>query len=132
MSEENGYADKSQILAANKRRFADVDVAGVQRLRIRSLTEKERSKYEADFLDTEGKATNLVTGKARLIILCVCDASGRRLFSDADIAAILEMDAVVTNSITDACRSHCGFTDADVEDLAKNLKPTRADDSPSD
>jgi len=131
MSETNGYADKSQILAANKRRYADVSIPGVGTVRVRSLTERERSEYEAGFLDSDGKATNLVDGKVRLIVLCVCNAEGQRLFSDADKEVLGGVDAVVTNALADICREHCGFTDADIEVLAKNSEATPADASPS-
>ena len=125
------YADKASILAMNKRRFADVEIPGLGTLRIRSLTERERSEYEAGFLDSDGRATNLVDGKVRLIMLCVCNASGQRLFSDADKPALEAMDSIITNRLVDECRTHCGFTDEDMDVLVKNSDTTGGDDSPT-
>lgn len=128
---KNGYADKASILAANKRRYVDVPIPGIGTVRIRSLTERERSEYEAGFLDGDGKATNLVDSKVRLIVLCICNADGERLFSREDKPGISSMDAIVTNRLADVCREHCGFTDEDIEVLAKNLEPTADADSPT-
>jgi len=122
MSEQNGYAGKAVLLGANKRRFVDIDVPDVGRFRIRSLSELERSKYEAGFLDAKGtpKTARLIEGKIRLIILCVCDVEGLQLMSNADAVALGGVDSVITNVMFEACQDHCGFTNADLEELAGN------------
>ena len=122
MSEANGYADKAALLGANKRRFADVVIADVGTFRIRSLTERERSEYEAGFLDRSGKArtSKLVEAKVRLIVLCLCNAEGLQLLSDGDAAGLGGIDSTVSNKLFDECQTHCGFSEADVEDLVKN------------
>ena len=122
MSEQNGYATKAALLAANKRRFTDVDVPGVGKMRLRSLTERERSGYESGMLGKDGR-TNLkkiAEAKVALIVLCLCDAEDRQLLSSADAAALGELDSSVTNVLFDACTKHCGISETDVEELAKN------------
>ena len=122
MSESNGYADKASILGANKRRFRDVDVPLIGKVRIRSLTERERSEYEAGFLDGSGNVSSLVDSKVRLIVLCVCNAEGHRLFTDEEATVLSDVDAVVTNTLADECRRLSGFSDEDVGKLEKNLE----------
>lgn len=119
---ENGLADKAAILGANKRRYREVDVPLIGKVRIRSLTERERSEYEAGFLDKSGNVSNIVDGKVRLIVLCACNAEGHRIFSDADANSLADVDAVVTNALADECRSLSGFSEDDIRNLEKNLE----------
>jgi len=118
----SNYATRDQILSAPKRRFAEVDIPDWGKFRVRSLTELERSKFEASIRDKQGKVSNakLLDLKCRLIVLCVVDENGDTLLTNADIDALREQDSCRTNQLVDAIQKHCGFSDNDLEELEKN------------
>lgn len=128
MSEGNGFASRDQILQPLKRRFAVVDVPEWGRFRIRSLTELERSRFEASIRDKKGQvsANKLIDLKCRLIVLCVVDGEGNPLLTNSDIDVLRNQDAKATNALVDAIQTHCGITEADMEDLEKNSDVTPA------
>lgn len=67
---------------------------------LRELTADERDAYEASRLlwttDKRGKRTwedNPIGSRARLVACCVCDAAGKRLFSDEQASALGQKSA---------------------------------------
>ncbi len=126
MSEGNGYATRDAFLGPAKRRFTEAEVEGLGKVRIRSLTELERSKFEASMRAKNGEVSNLklVDMKARLIVLCVVDGDGNPLLTHRDIDQILQQDSEVTNEVVDQIQEHCGFTKSDIEELEKNCAAT--------
>ncbi len=126
MSEGNGFATRDAFLGPAKRRFTEAEIENLGKVRIRSLTELERSKFEASMRAKDGQVSNvkLVDMKARLIVLCVVDGDGNPLLTHRDIDQILQQDSKVTNELVDRIQEHCGFTKADIEDLEKNCAPT--------
>lgn len=134
MSEQNGLATRDSVLAASRRRFTEVVVPGGSRVRIRSITEGERSDWESAMLDPRGrpKRAAMRRWKVGLIVLCVVDADGNPLFSAGDIDGLMQVDSAITNRLFDACQEHCGVSDDDVEALEKNSAATSDAASPSD
>ena len=128
MSESNGYIDKNLLLAANKRRYATIDVPGLGVVRIRNLTERERSAYECGFLREDG-STDLSDAKIRLIIATVCNKDGLLIFTDNDREALEKIDGIITNAIAEASKKLSGITDDSFEALVKNLEGTAGGDS---
>lgn len=116
-------ATRDALLATRKRRYATVPlpVCGLI-VRIQSLTELERSEYEAAYLDNEGRRIRgrIIDAKARLIMACAVDDDGHALFLPGDERDILAMDSADTGALWDACWNHVGFAKADAEALAKN------------
>tara|TARA_Y100001973_G_C5209218_1_gene344266 strand:+ start:9701 stop:10087 length:387 start_codon:yes stop_codon:yes gene_type:complete len=100
-------------------------------VRLRSVTERERARFEADTLDKSGKVTRkgLVTMKPRLIILCAVNDDGDPLLSNNDIDDLLEMDSATINQLADVCQQLVGITENDIEDLEKNYERAPGDDS---
>lgn len=131
MSEGNGLVTRDQILQPLKRRFTEVTVPEWGTFRIRSLTELERSKFEASIRDKKGQVSNakLVDLKCRLIVLCVVDGEGNPLLAHSDIDVLRNQDAKATNALVDAIQAHCGITDNDMEELEKNSGATPAGSS---
>ena len=132
MSESNGsVANRESIFsgAAVNRRYAVVSVPILGRVRIQSLTELERSTYEASRLDDSGQwdRKSGSAAKVKLIILCCVDDEGNCLFIDSDAAKLQQLDSLVTDRIFDRCLAHCGFGDEDIEGIAKNCEETHAE-----
>lgn len=131
MSESNGLATRESLLANTARRFEIFELPDGSKVRVRSLTELERQKYELASLSKKGELlqSRLLTMKCRLIVLCIVDADGNPVFTDADVSALQEQDSQLTNALADVCQHHAGISDADIEGLEKNSVSTIADDS---
>lgn len=124
---------RSELLAPAKRKFRDVETP-LGTVRMRSVTERERSQFESDTLDKSGKLSkrSLLTVKPRLIVMCAVDDSGELLFTSADIERLLEMDSITANLLSDEAQKLCGITETDIEELEKNSVAHPEEDSPSD
>ena len=59
--------------------------------------------------------------RAQIMVMCVCDKDGKRLFTNADITKLNEKSAKAGSLIFDTCLEMNGFSDEDVEELAGNL-----------
>jgi hypothetical protein len=122
--EGNGLATRDELLSApaGKRRFAKValPVSGL-RVRIRSLTELELSRYQSAMLAPGGgiKRSKLDDASRRLIVLCVVDGEGNPLFQDSDLQALADWDSADSGHLYDECAKHCGINRQDIEDLVK-------------
>lgn len=124
--------DRAAFLAnGNDRRFKVESIPGLGRVRIRSLKESERSKYEADLLDDDGDldCDELRTAKRRLIVLTVVDGNGETLLSDRDVDALGEKDGAIFNALYKECAAFSGITESDLAALVGNSNGTRDDGS---
>jgi hypothetical protein len=135
VSETNGQiANRESFFsgAACQRRYTTVNVPILGAVRIQSLTELERSTYEASRLDDSGQwdRESGAAAKVKLIVLCCVDSEGNRLFIESDEPKLQQIDSLVSDRLFDRCMSHCGFTDEDIEAIAKNFEETPAECSP--
>lgn len=117
-------ATRESFLRPFSPRYTTVDlpVCGLT-VRIRSLTELERTQYENSRYSRDGKLIpgRLEDAKARLICLCAVDDSGAQLLKAGDEQAVLQMDSADTAALYDACWDHVGFAiKKSVENDAKN------------
>lgn len=117
------FADRSALLQEAPRRFTEfkLPVRGLM-IRLRSLTELEKSRYERAIFDMKGNRirARLDDSKARLIALCAVDAQGRTLFTEADVPAISAWDSAESSALFDFLWEFLGFEKQPAEDLAKN------------
>lgn len=124
MSEGNGYATREAFLGGFKRRFKTVDVPLLGKVKIGSQSEKERQAFEAWIRDKKGqiREDRRKISRIKYIVDCVYTVDEVRMFSDADIPALLEVDLdyVVTDRLFDEIINWIGLTGADLEELAKN------------
>ncbi len=116
---------KQQILSADdcKKERIDVPEWGGE-VYIRVMTGAERDMFEAglygsDNYNGSGKM-NFKNVRAKLATLTLCDESGNRLFTDADMVTLGTKSAAALDRVFSAAQKLNGFTDQDVEDLAKN------------
>ena len=91
-------------------------------LYVRSLTGAERDAFEATWFAGEGRGrtVNMANLRARLVVLCAVDEDGIRLFADDDAEALGAKSAQALDRLFDAAQKLNGFSEADVEELAKN------------
>lgn len=119
----NGFVTREQLIAKAKRRYQDFVVPDFGTVRIRSLTERERSNYEAEMLDSKGntRKSRLLQARRRLIALTVVDPSGELLLNETgDVKALEEQDGSITDAIFEQAMIHCGIKENDIEVLVKN------------
>lgn len=92
-------------------------------VRVRGLTGKERDRYEESVTVGKGrnKDVNYRNARAKLVVLCVVDESGNRIFTDADVTALGNKGALALERIFDVGRRLSGLTDTDVEELTEDF-----------
>lgn len=102
-------------------------------VKVRGLSARERDDYEGSLIDArkKGATVNLANMRAKLVALSVVDDAGQRLFSDADIAKLGEKSAASLDRIYGVAQRLSGMSDADQEELAKNLESIPAEGSTS-
>lgn len=122
-------ATREQLLGATKRRYRLVNVPDLGEFRIQSLTERERSNYEASLLDRKGGVVKdrMLSSRRRLIALTLVDDVGNRLLGEADVDKLEDLDSGVTVLLWEAARDHCGFTDQDIEEAVGNSERIHVD-----
>ena len=114
-------ATRDELLSTCKRRYRLAEIAGLpQPVRIQSLSEGERATIE-----TKLSGSDLSKLRAALVVRCVVDEDGDRLFADEDVDQVLEMDSTIVSEISDAIQDHCAT--AEIEELAKNSNGTPGD-----
>ena|GEM_PF-1018872 len=132
----NGFANADQLLKAAKggRRYRAVDlpVCGAK-VRLQSLTEGELSAYHRKTVSKRGgiQEARLEDATRRLLVLCLVDGAGNRLFSDGDTDKLRDFDAADTQHLYDECASHVGINRDDIEALVKNSEATNGDAAPT-
>jgi len=70
--------------------------------------------------------------RLKLLVRCIRDEAGERIFGDDEIAALGAKNAAVIERLHDVARRLSGITDKDVDELAKNLEGAPSDGSASD
>lgn len=115
---------------AAKKRFArepadlPEDWDGREQIFVRKLSAAERDGYEASNSKfTSGprggltREANLVGVRARLIVRCLCDGEGKRIYSDADAA---QLGDDLPGDVADALYEQCAALNGIGEDAKKN------------
>ena len=123
---------REQLLGSFQRRYRTVETLAGQ-VRIRNLTEAEKSDFEAGSLKEDGKLNlNHVRAQRRKLIAAVLvDEAGEPLLQAKDVDRLKDLDAAVTAAIFAAATEHCGFTGDEIEELRKNFDAAGGDDSPT-
>jgi hypothetical protein len=113
---------REQFLGSFTRRFRSVKTEAGE-VRIRNLTEAEKSDYEAGSLKDDGKLNlaHIRNQRRKLIALVLVDDKGEPLLKPEDAARLRDLDAAVTSAIFTAATEHCGFTGEEVAELEKNF-----------
>lgn len=131
------FLTRDELTRPLQRRFREFDVkynGSVKRVRIRSLSERERSKFELASLNNKGewKQDAAIAMKSALISLCVVGEDNEPLLREGDVKALSEQDGMLTGAIYDECVEHCGLRDTSAELLAKNFGAGGEEATPDD
>ena len=130
------YLNRAEILAQDDLKYEDVEVPewGGAMVRVRSLNASERDRFEASTVQRNGKkvTTNLENIRARLVLLCLVDEKGERLFDEGDTYPLGGKSAAALDRIFTVAQRLNGLRDEDVDELAKNSNGDPADASLTD
>jgi hypothetical protein len=119
------FATRDEILGFDDKNYEAVEVPewgkGVV-VRVRSLTGSERDSWEASMLQDNGKGrrtTTWIDARAKLIVRCMVDGDGNRLFTDADTKAVGQKSSAALQRIFEVAQRLSRLTDEDVEEVTK-------------
>ena len=105
---------------------------------VRVMCSTDRDSFEAEnyVTDLNGAKPRVTYStrniRARLVVRCLCDAEGKRLFLDQEAALLGQLDGLSLDAIYEACRELNHLTTKSEEDLAKNLEAGQNSSSGSD
>lgn len=125
------YLSASDLLKPLETEYRDVQIPELNgKVRIRSMTAREKSQFERSFQSAKGKP--LESRKAeireRMIVAACVDESGNPLFTAENVEQLGRQNVRVIDRIVAEIHDLWGSTDEDVEDLAKNSDETETSD----
>ena len=128
------YLSKDAILSAQdiKREEVQVPEWGGAVL-VQGLTGTERDAFEGSMIEGKGKnaAVNLRNLRAKLVARSIVDEEGKRIFADADIAALSAKSAAALDRVFTVAQRLSGISQEDVEELTKNSETAQSEGSGS-
>lgn len=112
---------------------------------VKALTGKESDAYQAScyqerpVLDARGRPVkgrtemvrSLANVRAKLVVRCIVDEQGNRVFSDADANALGEKSTAALDRVFEVAARLSRLSEDDIEDLAGKYGAGQAGDSPS-
>jgi hypothetical protein len=102
--EEMTLLAREDLLKFKARRYVEVAADWIEpgkRVRIQSITERERAELEKAVTDGDGSV------RARVIVATVVDSAGNRIFTDDHVDMIDSLDSQITGALFDAISDHC-------------------------
>ena len=130
MSETNGYANPAELFTPQKRNYADIDIDGLGKFRLRDLNAEEAAGYAADRFTKQGelRRAGLITANARIIVLCCVDNEGNLLFNRDDVPRLQELPAGrVAVTVSAVVRfSHTRFAPVWATNASRSPSPSRS------
>ena len=89
---------------------------------VRTLTGRERDRYEQSLFEIKGKQIqqNYENARAKLCALCMIDEEGKRLFSDAQVVELGNKSSAAIDRIYAVASRMNGFSKEDIDELVKN------------
>lgn len=116
---------RDSILALQDLQTQRVDVPEWgQSLTVRTLTAAELDDYEASIIvggDGDSRAKpSLANVRAKLVVRCVVDDGGNRVFADGDAAELGKKSSKAIDRLYAVAAKLNGRTPGDVKELAKN------------
>ena len=84
---------------------------------VRAMSGAERDAFEVAITPPLGKAENV---RARLVVICACDAAGAPLFAPGDVATVGALDARALDRVAQLARKVNALGGEEFEAAAKN------------
>ena len=132
--DNNGFAGRAAFANAADPEYTSVEIAGIGNVRLKTINSHQDGLRESSLLTEDGTIDidQLPFAKARLIVQCVVDDSGARLFADSDDEEVASWRSSIVNPLHEACKKHCGIDSDGLKESAKNSEATIDGGSQSD
>ena len=128
------FLSRDAILQANDLKSEEVDVPEWGgKVKVRSMTGEERDAFEESTIQGKGKNrdVNMRNFRAKLVVRCVVDELGERIFGETDIQALAKKNSGAISRVFDVASRLSGLSKEDVDELTKNSEADQSDDSTS-
>lgn len=86
---------------------------------VRTMSGFERDEFEASVIGKNG-SVNHKNIRAKLLVRCICDESGKLLFSEHDITTLGQKSSKAIDRLFSIAQALNGIGDKEVEELLKN------------
>lgn len=125
---------REALTRSAERRYAYHTLKNGLVARLQSITEEEKSAYEAIAYDADGKfqTARMKLRRRKLLQLCLVDDNGHQLYTPQDVPKMV-MDGGIASELFDLCIDHCGLGEDSSGAEKKNGSAATGDsDSSSD
>lgn len=139
-----GFLNREQILTADDLKKEVVEVPewpGADgkpgQVCVRAAMACERDEYEQNIVQTkviDGKTEtveNFINARSRMVVKCVIDEQGHRIFKDADAPLLGKKNAAAVQRLFRQVQKLSGMTREAVKELEGNSSAGQSDASPS-
>lgn len=111
---------REEFLKKKSRRFSVVALPSGGEVRLQSLNDMEQSKYETSFNFAKNGKSDFHAAKRRLLIRCMVDAEGRRIFADHEEDELIDMDGRDMAILYREAKKLTGLDSDDADTAIKN------------
>lgn len=98
---------------------------------VQGMTGTERDSFEALAVAARQNKKMVTNASAELVVRCVVDEEGSRIFTTKDVAALGKKSGLALGRVVDVALELSGLSD-DNGDLTENFSEGQSDDSTSD
>ena len=131
------YLTKDLLLTPIERRYHEFDApynGSMKRVRIRSMTEREKSQWDLSGLDSKGKIRPeaSVLMRCSLVALTVVGENNEPLLTVKDAEQLANQDSALTGAIYDEAVEFCGIREAQKRRTEKNSEPGETTETSGD
>lgn len=102
-------------------------------VKVQGMTGTERDDFEGALLKGKGKnvTVNMQNIRAKLVAHSIVNGNGDKMFNDGDVRALGSKSAAALDRVFEVASELSGISQADVEELAKNLGSDQSENSGS-
>jgi len=96
---------------------------------VKGMTVRERNIFERQFQSLKGERLQkrMSEIRQRMLVACVCDEKGEPMLTKHDIDEIGKQRADIVERLVTVAQRVCGWSDQDVDEMAKNSDETSED-----
>jgi hypothetical protein len=101
---------------------------------VKVMAGTDRDKYEASLMKQQGKKFNadLNNARSKLLVMCLCDEKGARLYKDTETGRLGKKSSVVLDRLYEVAQEINGITEENIKDIEGNSGSDQSGYSGSD
>lgn len=98
---------------------------------VSEMTAEARDEWEQKIIRKDD-GSHLKNFRAKLVVACLVDEKGNRIFGDGDVEEVGRLSAKALGRVVEVAQKVNGLTDKDLEDVEGNLDAAPSGNSTSD